>query len=95
LNLLNAEERRLCAELAAFPEDLEIALAVLQDFWGLDEFETEDLAQKLHARSLIHLNLHSRSISIHPVIRGYLRQIVGDMSAVENRASDTVKRQRA
>jgi len=78
LELFSDDERARFAELAIFPEDLEVPLAVVEKLWsrtaGLDEFEAEDLCTRLYDQSLLlGLDLATRRIRLHDVIRGYLQ----------------------
>ena len=88
LENLTPEERERCATLAAFPGGGVIPLAVAQRFWGLDEFDTEDFAQKLDTLSLIHLDLGNNTITMHPVTREFLRASLPNMQTIEQRVSD-------
>jgi hypothetical protein len=51
--------------LAAFPNDQFIPIAAAQALWEIDEFDAEDLAQKLDGMSLAQLDLGHRTISVH------------------------------
>jgi hypothetical protein len=88
LENLTPEERERCATLAAFPGGVVIPLAVAQQFWGLDAFDTEDFAQKLDTLSLIHLDLGNNTITMHPVTREFLRASLPNMQTIEQRVSD-------
>jgi WD40 repeat protein len=77
LDLLDAKRRERFNELAIFPDDVDVPLATLERFWantaGLDDFETEDLCRLLYNRSLLlDLNLQTRTLRLHDVIRQYL-----------------------
>ncbi|MDB6174113.1 MAG: afsR [Chthoniobacteraceae bacterium] len=69
---LKLENRQRFCELAIFPEDTEIPLSTLQQFWGLSFVETTKCAQLLANHSLIELNLKSHMVSLHDVMRVYL-----------------------
>jgi WD40 repeat protein len=82
LDLLKTAERARYAELAVFPEDVNIPLATLEKFWGKTgeadgfdaEFDTEVLCSLLNQFSLLHsLDLSARTIRLHDVIRTFLR----------------------
>jgi len=80
--LLQAEQYARYQELAVFPEDVDIPLAILQKLWGatggLDEFDTEELCQMLYQHSLLlTFDLATRTIRLHDVIRSYLQKAVG------------------
>jgi hypothetical protein len=53
LDLLKGEERRHLAELSIFPPDTDIPLTTIKLFWGLDDLDTEQLAQHFADRSLL------------------------------------------
>ena len=78
LELFTEDERARFSELAIFPEDLDLPLAVVETLWsraaGFDEFETEVLCTRLYDQSLLlGLDLATRRIRLHDVIRGYLQ----------------------
>jgi WD40 repeat protein len=82
LDLLHGEQYARYKELAVFPEDVDIPLATLEKLWGatggLDDFDTEELCQTLYRHSLLlTLDLATRTIRLHDVIRSYLQQAVG------------------
>jgi WD40 repeat protein len=72
LELLDANERQRCTELAIFPEDAEVPLAVVTELWGVDDFEAEELVQKLDNFSLLKFNLQAATVRLHDVVRSYL-----------------------
>ena len=79
IELLKPDECVMYGELAVFPEDVDIPLTTLEQLWsrtgGLDEFDTEDLCDRLMRLSLL-LNFDptTRHIRLHDVIRQYLIQ---------------------
>ena len=59
--------------LAIFPEDTDIPLKTAELLWGLDDFDTEDLCQRLSGLSLLwSLDLATRRLRLHDVVRSYL-----------------------
>jgi hypothetical protein len=90
LNQLSAEERRRCAEIAAFPEDVRIPLTALQELWALDEFDTEALLEKMATLSLVRLDLRTGSVEMHDLVRQFLRRSLNDVASVEKRALDAL-----
>ncbi|MFV9507425.1 MAG: NB-ARC domain-containing protein [Oscillochloridaceae bacterium umkhey_bin13] len=77
-DLLAMEERIRYAELAIFPEDVDIPLATLARLWGstggYDALDTEELCERLSDLSLLlHYDLTARSIRLHDVIRRFLQ----------------------
>ncbi len=78
LDQLTPVERERFNELAIFPDDIDIPQATLETLWGatagLDDFDTEELADHLHALSLLSkFDLTSRQIRLHKVMHSYLR----------------------
>src|SRR5260370_25159923 len=79
LELLSKDEQARYKELAIFPEDIDIPLATLQKLWGatgkLDDFDTEELCERLHDLSLLlRFDPTSRTLCLHDVVRAYLQQ---------------------
>ncbi len=77
-DLLAMEERIRYAELAIFPEDVDIPLATLARLWGstggYDVLDTEELCERLSDLSLLlHYDLAARSIRLHDVIHRFLQ----------------------
>ncbi len=77
LELLSEEELARYDELAIFPDDVNVPLATVEKLWGatggLDDFDTEELCDHLHELSLLsHLDLTSRYLRLHKVMRNYL-----------------------
>ena len=82
LDMLSPEEKARYQELAVFPEDVDFPLVTVQKLWnatgGLDDFDTEELCERLYRFSLLlDFDLTRRSIRLHDVIRIYLQQEVG------------------
>ncbi|HEX7329902.1 MAG TPA: NB-ARC domain-containing protein [Pyrinomonadaceae bacterium] len=83
LDLLSAQERERYAELAIFPEDVEIPLATLEKLWartgGFDEFDTEELCSRLNSFSLVwSYDANQHRIRLHDVVRKFLIEQQGD-----------------
>jgi WD40 repeat protein len=83
LDLLSQSDRDRYAELAVFPEDANIPLASVVTMWrataGLDEFDVEELCVRLNRLSLLlRLDLTTRHITLHDVMRKYLVHKSGD-----------------
>jgi WD40 repeat protein len=80
---LNDAERARFTELAVFPEDVSIPLAILERFWGrtggLDEVDTESLSDRLSRLSLtLVFDPARRYVRMHDVIRRFLIERLGD-----------------
>jgi WD40 repeat protein len=98
LELLKPAERARYAELAVFPEDVNVPLTTLEKFWGgtgatdgFDaEFDTEVLCARLNQFSLLHsFDLGARTIRLHDVIRTFLRdERKNDLPALNNQLLD-------
>jgi WD40 repeat protein len=77
LDLLTGDERARYAELAVFPEDVEVPLATVERLWkqtaGMDAFDTEELCDRLGRLSLLsRFDPVTRTIRLHDVVRAYL-----------------------
>ena len=72
LELLDESERECCAQLAIFPEDVDVPLSVVNTLWELDEFDSEELAQRLDNLSLLKFSIQAGTIRLHDLVRGYL-----------------------
>ena len=91
LDRLDPSDQRRLAELAVFPEDAQVPLGTVELLWreiaGLDEIDTDELLQRLYALSLLlQLDLDSRFLELHDVIRAWLRDRLGDGFAVVERS---------
>jgi WD40 repeat protein len=75
LDLLKPEERTLYNRLAIFPEDVDIPLETLETLWELDDFDTEEFAQRLFDVSLLlRFDLKAKIIRLHDIVRTHLRE---------------------
>jgi WD40 repeat protein len=72
LRRLSPQERARCAMLSVFPEDVMIPLVVVSDLWHATEVDTRRTLKHLADLGLINLDLATRSIRIHDMIRNYL-----------------------
>jgi WD40 repeat protein len=72
LKRLSHRDRARCAELSIFPEDILIPLQVVGELWHASEVETRRTLRHFEDLGLINLDLGSRTINIHDVIRDYL-----------------------
>ena len=75
--LLDEEEYARYQELALFPEDVDVPVALLEKLWAatgdLDEIDAEALCDRLAQLSLLaDLNLTTHTLRLHDVIRTYL-----------------------
>ncbi|MBW4448809.1 MAG: hypothetical protein KME38_18590 [Spirirestis rafaelensis WJT71-NPBG6] len=83
---LEAEERERYLDFAVFAEDTPIPEAVLQTFWeplGLDEFDTEDVIDKLVSKSLA-LRDEKGNLSLHDLQLDYVRKQVTSENPTPN-----------
>ena len=98
LELLKPAERARYAELAIFPEDVNVPLTTLEKFWGKTgeadgfdaEFDTEILCALLNQFSMLHsFDLGARTIRLHDVIRTFLRdERKADLPTLNNQLLD-------
>jgi len=82
LDLLSEKEQAQFGELGVFPEDAEIPIGVVLRLWAatgkLEDFETEDLLNRLFDLSLLlELDLGQRFIRLHDTTRQFLQDRVG------------------
>lgn len=78
-DLLTDSERQRYGELAIFPAEVNIPLTVLQKLWGatggLDDFDTEELCNRLYKLSLLaHFEPNEHYITLQNIVRNYLAQ---------------------
>jgi WD40 repeat protein len=77
--LLSDNERARYTELAIFPGEVNIPLTIVQKLWGatanLDDFDTEELCNRLHQLSLVaHFEPNQHYITLQNIVRNYLAQ---------------------
>ena len=82
LELLDEIARERFAELAVFPEDVDVPLGVVFRLWHetgqFGEIDAEDLLQRLQNLSLLlSLDLERRSFRFHDTVRHYLQDRAG------------------
>lgn len=82
LELLNEAQRAHFAELAVFPEDVDIPIEVAAALWSktgcVRALEAEDLLTELYGVSLLlALDFERRTFRLHDTIRKYLREKAG------------------
>ncbi|MCB0258045.1 MAG: hypothetical protein KDI55_30350, partial [Anaerolineae bacterium] len=90
LDLLTADERRRCAELAIFPQDVPIPLIQAAQLWqltaGLDYDGASDLAtRQLEPLSLLDYDGKSATLRLHDVLRSYLYASLPDRAELHGR----------
>jgi hypothetical protein len=78
LRLLSSEEQARYAELAVFPEDVDVPLATVTRYWqatgALSDFKAQKLCGKLARLSLLlGYDLAAKTIRLHDVVRSYLQ----------------------
>ena len=78
-DLLSDTERARYGELAIFPGEVNIPLGIVQKLWGatanLDDFDTEELCNRLHQLSLVaHFEPNQHYITLQNIVRNYLAQ---------------------
>jgi hypothetical protein len=77
LDLLRDDQHSRFKELAVLPQDVDVPLAAIETLWsrtaGFDEFDTEDLCERLFSLSLFSsLDLATRRLRLHDVVQGFL-----------------------
>jgi hypothetical protein len=82
LDLLSESERSRFAELAVFPEDVDVPIGIAARLWaktgGLDEADAEDLLVRLESLSLLlSLDLERRTFRFHDMTRHFLQEQAG------------------
>ena len=82
LDLLDERGRALFAVLAAYPEDVEVPIGIVERHWaqtsGTSELETEDRLIELHRLSLLlDLDLERRTLRLHDTVRQFLQHQAG------------------
>lgn len=90
LELLDAQERRRCAELAIFPQDVPVPLAQAAVLWrltgGLDAESASDLVvTRLAPLGLIDHDGTAKTLAVHDVFRHYLATTLPDRAALHAR----------
>jgi hypothetical protein len=82
LDLLDGSERERFAELAVFPEDVDVPLGVASRLWSetsqIDDLDTEDLLRRLQSLSLLlSFDLDRRTFRFHDTVRHFLQDQAG------------------
>jgi len=85
LDLFSPDERVRCAELAIFPNDTFIPLSTVSTLWELDEFDTEELIQRLDDAALLDFDLKTGGIRMHNVLQSYLKSLIDNTADVHTR----------
>ena len=91
LDSLEPEEQRRYLNLAIFPEDTEVPEAVLGLLWGLDEYDTRDLAAQLADRSLA--SLSSGRLGQHDLQHDFAVKRAGDLPALHSRLVEAYRKE--
>jgi WD40 repeat protein len=89
LELLNTDDRKHLTELSAFPEDIAIPLSAAAGLWGLDEFDSEEIAQRFARLNLLKLDLGRGSMRLHDVMRSWLSSAVSNSAELHSRLVDS------
>lgn len=71
IQALTLDSRRRLVALAELGES-PVSLREAAELWDIDEFDTEDLVRELERQSLVTLNLGSRTVKVHDIVRKYL-----------------------
>jgi WD40 repeat protein len=90
LDLLDQPDRQHVTQLAIFHEDTDVPLEMVGALWTLDDFDTEELAQRLDGFSLVKFSLQAGTIRLHDVVRDYLVSQLIDGRGLHSRLVDTL-----
>jgi hypothetical protein len=82
LEQLDLEVRTRLKELAIFPEDTDVPLHIIELFWGLDEFDTQQTIELLANCGMVHLDLRVGLVHVHDEIHLYLQSAISDEQAI-------------
>lgn len=85
LALLGPEDRVRAIELSIFAEARNIPLSAAAALWDLDDFDTEELVQRLDDASLVEFDLKTGQLRMHDVLRSHLRAQLADETSVHRR----------
>lgn len=85
LDQLGAEKRERYIQLAFFPGEADISLAVVSKLWGLKEFDAEEEVQRLGYLSLLKYDLETQSIRLNEVIRSYILNHMPDQAGLNTK----------
>jgi len=88
LEFLTEDERGCFLELAIFPENTDVPLTAVGTLWDLDDFDTEDMVQRLHDCSLLKFDLQHGTIRLHDVMRDFLTEQLVNPPAIHARLVD-------
>ncbi|MGO9472411.1 MAG: NB-ARC domain-containing protein [Rhodomicrobium sp.] len=99
LDLLDDAASARFAELAVFPEDVDVPIGIAAALWaktgGLDEVDTEDLLVRLESLSLLlSLDLEQRTFRFHDTVRQFLQDQTGKekLALLHRRLLDAIER---
>jgi len=93
VNDLDPQYRNRYLDLAAFPEDTIVPLAVLETFWepeGLNNFDVSDFADVFISRSLARSG--GNGLALHDLQYDFVRSQAGDLKALHGRLLGAYKK---
>ncbi|MGS2642399.1 NB-ARC domain-containing protein [Streptosporangium sp. G12] len=84
LDLLTGEEQARFGELGVLPEDTDVPIDTVALLWGCPTPEAERQCEKLHELALLTLHWADSTavVTLHDVIRGYLRSATGSTALI-------------
>lgn len=85
LELLSDKDRRHLTELSIFPADVPVPLTAAAALWELDEFESEETAQRYARLYFLKLDLGRGSMLLHDVMRSWLVTATTNATELHNR----------
>ncbi|MFY9825652.1 MAG: hypothetical protein WAM82_30035, partial [Thermoanaerobaculia bacterium] len=92
LRSVTGADRDRLLDLAAFPAEEDIPLAVVRSLWGLGATEARKLAKRLSDLSLVTLNTWAGTLRLHAVVSGFLLgRRRGELSLLHGRLLDACR----
>jgi hypothetical protein len=71
LEQLTPAERERCIQLVTLRKGIDIPLPEICELWGMTDFDTEELVERLQNLSLLKFDRKAWTVSLHDVIRDY------------------------
>jgi hypothetical protein len=92
LRSLGGHDRDRLLDLAVFPAEEDIPLAVVRNLWGLGTIEARKLGKRLRDLSLVSLDPWAGTLRLHAVVSGFLvGRRRGELSLLQGRLLDACR----
>ncbi len=92
LRSLGGSDRDRLLDLAVFPAEEDIPLAVVRNLWGLGTIEARKLGKRLRDLSLVSLDPWAGTLRLHAVVGGFLLgRRRGELSLLQGRLLDACR----